>query len=185
MLLWLPGGVQYLLITCFWKCPLTDVTLRSWNSEDEKQVGSEEFGSSCCEPRMVKCFQRGNIHAYMQSYSWKLFLQFLSSPLVLETLPGFWIHLLRAAMLLCRWTSDKTYPNPALVFCMGRVWASRVCFSRWHVRRAANRVCHRHLPRTGVWMSSSEVKEVNSNICKSLLTVLDLDLILPSALWTH
>lgn len=58
MLLWLPGGVQHLLMTCFWKCPLTDVTLRSWNSKDEKQAGLEGFGSSCCKPRMVKRFQR-------------------------------------------------------------------------------------------------------------------------------
>lgn len=102
MLLWLPGGVQHLLITWFWKCPLTDVTLRSWNSEDEKQAGLEGFGSSCCEPRMVKCFQRGEIHTHMQCYSWKLFLQFPSSTLVLETCPEFWIHLLRAAVLPCQ-----------------------------------------------------------------------------------
>lgn len=121
----------------------------------------------------------------------KLFLQFLSSPLVVETLPEFWIHLLRAVMLPCHWTSDKTYSTPALVFCTERVWAIRVCFSHWYVRRAANRVCfqtwfcHRHLPMSGGWVTSTKVKEVNSNICKSLLTVLDLDLFLPSALWTH
>lgn len=102
----------------------------------------------------------------MQSYSWKLFLQFLFSPLVLETVPEFWIHLLRAGMLACHWTSDKTYPNPALVFCMERVWA-RVCFGMSEelpVVSVSRRFCHKHLPRTGVWMVSSEVKQVNSNI---------------------
>lgn len=88
---------------------------------------------------VVKGFHRGEVHtACTQSPSWRLFLQFLLSPLVLEALPVFWIravwtHLLKAAILTCCWNFWQNVASSCVSLSHRRGVVSRVWDSVWRV----------------------------------------------------